>query len=117
LAGARWVQTQLLAKLPSNQLRVYAVWLPMLGGDAREEWNGNTMPDPRVIHFWDGDTKVGQWFAEKVEGYRGVSWDAYYLYGPDAKWESVPSPLVEMGGTIYSERETLKMQLMRLLEN
>ena len=98
------------------ELRVYAVWLPMLGGDAREEWDGNTMPDPRVMHFWDGESLVGQWFAEQVEGYRGVSWDVYYLYGPDAKWESIPSPLVGSGGTIIDKRQVLKMQIDYLLE-
>jgi hypothetical protein len=110
------VQNQLLAQLPSDQFRVYAVWLPMLWGDARERWDGTTMSDPRVTHFWDGETLVGEWFAEEVEGYRGVSWDVYYLYGPDAKWESIPSPLVGMGGTIYGERQTLKMQLNELVE-
>jgi hypothetical protein len=110
------VQNQLLAQLPSDQLRVYAVWLPMLWGDAREKWDGNIMSDPRVTHFWDGDTQVGEWFAEKVEGYRRVSWDVYYLYGPDAKWESVPSPLAAMGGTIYGERQTLKVKLNELVE-
>ena len=110
------MQTQLLARLASDQLRVYVVWLPMLAGDARQEWNGNTMPDPRVMHFWDGERQVGEWFAEEVEGYRGVSWDTYYLYGPDAKWETIPSPLAGSGGTIYGERETLDMQLRALLE-
>jgi hypothetical protein len=108
------VQNQLLAKYPSQELRVYAVWLPMLAGDAREKWNGNSLPDPRVIHFWDGDVQVGQWFAEQVEGYRGVSWDTYYLYGPDATWETVPSSLVGSGGTIYGERDALKMHLQTL---
>jgi hypothetical protein len=75
------------------------------------------MPDPRVTHFWDGETQVGQWFAEEVEGYRGVSWDTYYLYGPDAKWDTVPSSLVSSGGTIYGEREALKTHLGTLLEN
>ena len=86
----------------------------MLAGDAREEWDGNTMPDPRVIHFWDGDRQVGEWFAEEVEGYRGVSWDTYYLYGPDAKWETTPSPLVGSSGTIIQEREQLEMQIQDL---
>lgn len=95
---------------------MYAVWLPMLAGDTREEWDGNTMPDPRVLHFWDGETQVGQCFAEQVEGYRGVSWDVYYLYGPDAKWETVPSPLVGSGGTIFDKRDALKMQVDFLLE-
>ena len=110
------MQRVLLSQNPSEELRVYAVWLPMLAADAREDWDGNTLPDPRVMHFWDGDLRVGQWFAEQVEGYRGVSWDTYYLYGPDAKWETVPLPLVGSGGTIYGERETLNMQVSRLLE-
>ena len=88
----------------------------MLAGDAREKWNGNTMSDNRVTHFWDGELLVGQWFAEQVEGYRGVSWDTYYLYSPDAKWETIPSHLVGSGGTIYAERETLKMQISTLLD-
>lgn len=111
------MQTQLLAKLPSDKLRVYAVWLPMLWGDAREEWDGNTMPDSRVTHFWDGETQVGQWFAKQVDGYEGIAWDAYYLYGPDATWNSNLSPLIGSGGTIYSERQQLETQLQTLMEN
>ena len=87
----------------------------MLATDARDEWNGTTMSDPRVMHFWDGETEIGQWFAERVEGYRGISWDAYYLYGPDAVWEKVPSPLLGSGGTIYAERAALRTQLNALV--
>lgn len=87
----------------------------MLGGDARDKWNGNTMPDTRVSHYWDGNLQVGQWFAKNVDGYDGVAWDIYYLYGPDATWETVPTPLVGSGVTIYGERETLQMQTMTLL--
>jgi hypothetical protein len=111
------VQTQLLAKLPSDQLRVYSVWLPMLWSDSREMWNGTNMPDPRVTHFWDGETQVGQWFAKQVDGYEGIAWDAYYLYGSKATWKTVPSPLVGSGGTIYGEREQLETQIRTLLKN
>jgi hypothetical protein len=110
------VQRQILAQLPSDQLRIYAVWLPMLAGDAREKWDGTTMPDNRVTHLWDGELYVGGWFAEQVEGYRGVSWDTYYLYGPDATWDTTPSHLVGSGGTIYAEREALRMHVTTLLE-
>ena len=88
----------------------------MLAGDARERWNGNTMPDPRVTHFWDGERQVGEWFAEEVEGYRGVSWDTYFLYDPKAKWENIPSSLAASGGTICAERNALKMHVSTLLE-
>jgi hypothetical protein len=79
-------------------------------------WNGTAMPDMRVMHFWDGEHVIGQWIAKEIDGYDGISWDSYYLFGPDAKWETVPSPLVASGGTIYGERETLNKQLSTLLE-
>ena len=88
----------------------------MLGGDAREEWNGTTMSDTRVTHFWDGDRLVGQWFANQVDGYEGLAWDAYYLYGPDATWETVLNPLAGSGGTIIGERDTLQKQVSTVLE-
>lgn len=74
------------------------------------------MPDNRVMHIWDGELHIGRWFAEQVEGYRGVSWDTYYLYSPDAEWETIPSQLVGSGGTIYDKRETLKMQVSSLVD-
>lgn len=78
-------------------------------------WNGTTMPDSRVIHYWDSERIVGQWFAENVDGYEGIAWDTYYLYGPNAVWETIPSPLAGSGGTIYSERDTLEVQVRMLL--
>jgi hypothetical protein len=88
----------------------------MLWSDARVMWNGIVMPDARVIHFWDGERKIGSWFAEHVDGYEGIAWDAYYLYGPDAKWETVPSPLLGSGGPIVYEQAALKKQASMLLE-
>ena len=111
------MQSKLLTQYPSEQLRVYAIWLPMLWSDARGMWNGNTMPDKRVMHYWDGEAVIGQWFAKEVDGYEGIAWDIYYLYGPDATWETVPTPLVGSAVTIYGERETLEMQVRTLLEN
>ena len=87
----------------------------MLGGDRREAWNGMNMPDPRVMHFWDGDLELGQWFAKEVDGHDGVAWDVHYLYGPGAVWESIPEPLLGSGRTIYAGRQTLKMQAGNLL--
>ena len=109
------MQSKLLAENPSPELRAYAVWLPMLWSDAREMWDGTTIPDSRVTHFWDSEMQVGEWFAQQVDGYEGISWDVYYLYGPDATWEAVPSPIVASGGTIYDERQTLEMQVNTLL--
>ncbi len=88
----------------------------MLWSDSREMWNGTNMPDTRVTHYWDGNRATGQWFAKEIDGYEGIAWDTYYLYGPDALWETVPSPLLDSGGPIYWERENLAMQVRTLLE-
>lgn len=109
------MQDELLTQYPSDTIRVYVIWLPMLGGDARETWDGNIITDTRVTHYWDGKRKVGKWFAEQVDGNERISWDSYYLYGPDAVWDNTPSPLVGSGRTIYGKRETLEMQMRTLL--
>ena len=73
------------------------------------------MPDARVTQFWDGEHVISRWFASQVDGYEGVSWGFYYLYGPDAEWDALPSPLVDSGGIVFRDREKLKMQVLGLL--
>ncbi len=109
------MQGEILDQQTSDALRVYVVWLPMLWTDARFQWDGTIMPDSRVLHYWDGDRAIGQWFALHVDGDEGVSWDAYYLYGSDAAWEAIPSPRVASGGSVYSERSSLQSQVRMLL--
>jgi hypothetical protein len=109
------VQTQLLKEYSSEQLSVYAVWLQMLPSITSDKWDATIMPDPRVKHFWDGELDAARWFAKQVDGYEGVAWDMYYLYGPEAVWKSVPAPLAGSGGTIYRERELLMTQVSALL--
>ena len=109
------MQTQLLSQEPSDSLRVYAIWLPMLWGDSRSRWDGRTMSDSRVAHYWDQDHVVGEWFAQQVDGYTGIAWDVYYLYGPGATWGDLFGPLVGSGRTIYSERRALGDEVQALL--
>ena len=80
------------------------------------DWDGSTRPDSRVMHFWDSDFRIGQWFAKNADGYDGVAWDIYYLFGPEATWETIPSPFAGSGITIYSECEQLQMQISPLLK-
>lgn len=58
---------------------------------------------------------VGQWFAEHVEGFEGIVWDAYYVFGPEATWEEVPAPRAGSGGTIYGQRDLLAAQLYSVI--
>jgi hypothetical protein len=102
------VQRDLLEPNPEADVRVYTVWFAMLGGDARAAWKPELLDDRRVRHYWDEDRLAGSWFARQVEGYDGIVWDAYYLYGADARWgESLPAA-VSSGSTVIAERKQLE---------
>ncbi len=84
----------------------------MLAGDARSEWRGSVLPDPRVVHLWDQNRLAGRWFAERVQRHGGIAWDAYFLYTAQAKWEGIPSPLLGSGSTVIARRSDLQRSLL-----
>ncbi len=114
------MQQNILERYPSAKLQVYAVWLPMLPTDARSAWDRSLLSDSRVTHFWDGSMLAGEWFAEERHtdlDYPGaVVWDAYALFGPDARWERAPSDLVGAGWTVIGTVERLKADLEPFLD-
>jgi hypothetical protein len=76
------------------------------------------MPDSRVTNLWDEQRVASQWFSQHIDGEQGYVWDAYYLYGPDARWESsnsAPTSLVSTGGTVRSKLGDLEASLTPLL--
>ena len=115
LAGTRWLQLDILGQQPTDSLRVYAVWMPMLPGDSRDSWDGGYLSDYRVLHYWDEGRLTGTWFAQEVDGLEGVSWNTYYLFEPHASWESVPSPPQDSGGTIRDRAMILRAHLLYLI--
>ena len=87
VAGARWVQEEILTKHPSSRFRVYAVWFNMLEGDDRSKWPSGLFSDPRVVEFWDGKKILGRWFGHYHDylNENEVVWDTYLLYGPGSR--------------------------------
>jgi hypothetical protein len=110
-------------------LRVYAIWFNMYPGDARDRWRSGLLSDARVIHFWDEAQSAGRLFAgvlPRLTGQRAaqsidvdgdVFWDAYLLFGGDARWEvdEAPPEVVSWGSTILLTRETLRRDLLNTL--
>ena len=102
-------------------MRVYAVCFDMLVADNRGTWNPDTMPDSRVTHLWDLERQAGCRYAEHSppSGFFGgpIIWDAYYLYGPEARWDDddVPKPLIGSGYTIMAKRKALAKEIAPLL--
>ena len=101
-------------------IQVYAVWFSMFGSETRENWPSEALTDPRVVHYWDDEKTVGRWYAERMSAMentrapgssplRGnVLWDAYLVYGPDARWAESPSHLRQWGRTILATQERLR---------
>ena len=110
------MQQEILSKHPTTQLRVYVVWFPVLGGDSRAAWDPTVIPDSRVRQYYDTQRLIGRWFAQSGQPSDDFVWDTYLLYGPDAKWESEPAPLISSGGTIIAQSADLQAAVLPLLK-
>ena len=89
----------------------------MLPGDRRSAWDTEVMPDRRVTHLWDEQRLTGRWFAQHLNNAQEIIWDGYLLYGPDAKWETLPEPLIGSStGTVIGRGEVLQQQIIPLLK-
>ena len=76
------------------------------------------LADRRAMHFWDEKRIVGSWLAKQdnpQDVNPGIVWDAFYLYGPDAEWNSRPEALIVRGATVRDEADALKEKLVPLL--
>jgi hypothetical protein len=90
---------------------VYAVWFNMLPRDTRGGRPAGILADPRVEQFWDEHHLAGTAFAPLANWHHGVLWDAYFLYGPGARWAETspaPPPALSVGRTIFSTRQKLQ---------
>ena len=92
IAGARWVQEHILESNPEAKIKVYTVWFNVLARDRRSSWSEEHFGDDRVVEFWDGDRLFSPWYRDHLPGHsKTIAWDLYALYGPEARWEKVPS--------------------------
>ena len=95
---------------PSENLRVYAVWLNQRSTDARDTIDESILADPRVTQYWDGEGITGTHFAQ-IDlgglGYSGFVYDVFYVFGPAATWADVPGPLAASGSPVLFEGEKL----------
>ena len=69
-AASGWVQSQILDTHPKANLRVYAIWFNMMGGDDRSKWPAALLTDLRVSHRWDEPKAVGTWYGQRAEAMR-----------------------------------------------
>ncbi len=108
---------EILGRYPSARLKVFAVWFDMLAGDSRQFLDTRALADPRVTNYWDEGKVTGRWFSDHVAGGdgKGITWDAYFLYGPDARWDQQPAPLVSSDGPVIGSTAELAGAIRPLL--
>ena len=104
------MQNELLVKHPSANVRVYAVWEPVLPGDSANGWDPKVLNDPRVTNYWDPHLLLSRWLGEHVTHSGAIVWDHYFLYGPNASWTDAPGPLVGDGGDVIHVTGQLRAQ-------
>jgi hypothetical protein len=114
LAGASWVQNNILSKNPDPSLRVFVIWVPFLGG-SRSAINPSIFPDSRVTYLWDQNAMSSQWFSRHVTRQPGPTWDYYMLFPPGARWVAAPGPVASQGGPVIGATAQLVAALRPFL--
>jgi hypothetical protein len=121
LRGASEVNSDVLAKIPTNDVRAYAVWVPKRKGKEADVAEATaTVTDGRATHFWDGAGVLLRAFAP-VLGLREDAWDVYMIYGPEARWETSTPPVPafwmhQLGSSVSAPRLDAGIFAQRLRE-
>lgn len=109
------MQSQILKRYPDADLRVYVVWLPVMPLDARFDV-ARLLIDPRATHYWDNDQLVSHALGNAYGSPSQLVWDAFFVFGPDARWNDGPPRPLESGGPVVDYMATLKSRLTRYLQ-
>lgn len=95
-AAATDIQRHFLAKNPSDEFRLFAVWLPATDTDTEESLLTamHLIPDPRVQHFWDADRVLNAQLLDAVAFEVQMRiFDLHLLYDRETVWEKrLPRP-------------------------
>lgn len=114
------MQKNILDKYPNADLKIYAVWMPIIRGDSRLAVPRAValLPDLRVSHYWDPNRFSGNFFKKNIvpDVNASVAWDIFFLYDKDAKWDKIPDPLVDKGRTIIATSGSLGYEFGELLK-
>lgn len=81
----------IFAGIDDDNLRLYAVWLPILEDDSREKAlkRAGSFADKRMISIWDSEGVTSrQWqLALRIDQ---QAWDVYMIYDKGHRWNSAP---------------------------
>lgn len=110
--GASEIEQKVLETIPSEQLAVYVVWIPVLNfqDEATLQRNGlkesSRVSDSRAIHYVDPNGFSGKQYSAILGiRYHAPAWDVYLTFAPGIHWEDrAPAPTDWMAqGDEYSK--------------
>jgi len=114
---------ELLAEFPDDQLRVQAVWEPVLTTDFAAPVTQvlGLLDDPRVTQYWDPEQIVSADIVRAVNEDHArygvkeklppgfVAWDVVAVFPSSARWEhDLPQPTYYAGPVAYEIEGTRK---------
>ena len=117
----------MLENNPGARIAVYAIWMPIFPDDAADRWPAEALTDRRVVHWWDGEKRVGRWFAQRMRDLEPelapgsidvggtILWDAYLVYGPGRQWNDSASGVHRWGRPILGTREHLEQAFRQFM--
>jgi hypothetical protein len=92
LFGVSELERRWLEQRRQADVRVYVVWVPMLGAEERDVPEASRLAsDPRVRQYWDGGNVLGAAY-QTVLGLDATAWDVYLLYGRHQTWNETTPP-------------------------
>ena len=96
LRGASVVQTQVFLKVPSDNLRGYVVWMPVLtlgGWEPAAHENAWRIPDGRITRYYDPLSHLGELYAPILGLSKGApAWDVYLVFDRGVVWADKGKP-------------------------
>lgn len=108
------MQNNILNRNPDPGLRVLVIWVPFLDG-SRAAINPSVLPDSRVTYLWDSNAISSTWLSRHVTHQLGPTWDYYLLFGPRARWGTIPGPVISQGGPVIATSGDLQTAIQPLL--
>ena len=83
----------MLEQVKNSDLRVYAVYVPILGGDdeASVPYAMKKLPDSRVVFYWDAKGELTRSYSRVLQlGEARPAWDVYLVFDRTAEWTVEP---------------------------
>ena len=112
----------MLKEIDHSDLKVYAVWEPILKTDNERAARKATvlLDDSRVEHYWVSTRDVGKMFQKPIKLSNEPAWDVYLVYPKGVAWQqSPPEPdyfMHQLGGRLPEENRLDAMKLAERLE-